>query len=187
MYDGLPFPRGKTYGDGVLTMTASLASALEGRLFRVPDDVNGTGFDVVLRCVRNKTGGDITVARTFAQFAVAAAGEWGRKIAVYGSGCTADLPSCAIDDAYPVGLVIVEHDLFWVVDEGPIEVKTGNTSVNLANGVPVSCDTDGDIAAATTTAGNAIVGYIDLATTEEDDATLMHARPYVSQRSDAAG
>lgn len=186
MYDGLPFPRGKTYGDGVLTMTATLASALEGKLYRVADTVNGTGFDVVLRCVRNKKGSTITVARTFAQFAVAAAGEWGRKIAVTGSGCTADLPSSGIDDAYEVGFEILDKDLFYVVDEGPVQVLTGNSGVNLANGVPVACDTDGDIAAATTTAGSAIVGYVDLATTEENTATLIHARPLVSQRSDPA-
>lgn len=186
-FRALPFKRGNTYADGEITMSLTTAKALEGRIYEVPDDVNGTGLTVKLRVVRNVTGSAITVARAFCQFKADDAGaQWGRHIGADGSGCTADLPSSAMDDAMIVDASIVENDLFYVVDEGPVQVVTGATAVDLNPHVGVACDGSGLVAAALAAAGKAIVGHIDVDTTDEGAVVLIHARPLVSQQSDPA-
>ena len=170
----LPFPRGQTMGDGVLTLTDTYRDSLEGRLFTVPDTVNATGMEVTLRVVKNDTGSAITVARDLCQFSVATAKDFGRRIDSHGSACTAGDISKPMDDAYTVAQSIPDDDLFYVVDEGPCQIRTESSSCSLTAQDAVAADGDGRINGAAAAAGEAVVGVIDATTAEESTAVLVY-------------
>lgn len=110
-YPQLPFPRGKTYSQGVYTPTATDGANLEGKRFTVPDERN-PGGEKVLMVVRNGNS-DVTVAKKVVGFSAlgtkALNGAWLATSGGIGK---------PIDDAYPDGMTIKAYDLFYVVDEG---------------------------------------------------------------------
>lgn len=159
----LPFDRGKTWSDGLITMTAALGAAQKclGRFYQAPDTVHKTGVPVTLLVVQNETGGDITAANKFASFRATAAKDFGRVIGAF-PNTTAGGLVVALDDAYTAGITIPEHDLFYVVVAGWVNVLTGAAVNNLAANVPVCSDNAGLIAnKATPAAGETPVGHLD--------------------------
>ncbi len=176
----LPFPRGSTYSDGpngAVTMTATTADELTGRLYVVRDTNHGTGLNVVLRCVRNTTGGSITIDGTAAlpQHRIYSfdgdSKDWGTEIdAVTGAIGEVGKP---IDDEYPGAMVIVENDLLYVVDEGPTKIVTAAASV--ANGLHESVTPDalGALHLNVTDGTEYKLGTIDAAQTDEDLDVLV--------------
>lgn len=111
----LPFPRGSTYNqDGVLTMTASYADHLEGKIYEVPDTVHGTGQTVKLRIVRN-AGSEITAANVLYEFDTNAL-DFGRVINTVTDGVGE--PCKPLDDDYTAGKKIAQYDLLYVVESG---------------------------------------------------------------------
>ncbi len=148
-YPQLPFPRGKTYSQGVYTPTAEDGAHLEGKRFTVPDERN-PGGEKVLMVVRNG-GTNVTVANKVVRFATL-----GTKAVDGAYTGTAGAIGKPIDDAYPAGTVIKAHDLFYVVDEGVVQVTktTGSgsgsgsgsgTGDNIAAGAKVYANADGVI------------------------------------------
>jgi hypothetical protein len=155
----LPFPRGTTYGDNVLTLTATLGQDHEGRVYEVPDSEHNTGVKVSLRVVRNLTGAAITVARRFCEMTSAASLDFGRKCAAFGGDVSAQgAVAKPLDDAYPLGMSIPANDLFYVGEEGPFTVLTESGAVNLAPGAPVACNADGTVDGTAAQAGEYVCG-----------------------------
>lgn len=173
----LPFPRGSTWNQGGgngLTLSATLPPiTLEGRVFEVPDTEHNLGGVVKLRVVRNDTGSALVVARKFAEFASAAAGDYGRKVDTFPAD-TAGAVCKPVDDAYAVGLSIAANDLFYVVEAGPCNVTTEASSVSLAAGAAVATDASGLVNGAAATEAEFIVGTMDAASEAESTAVLIH-------------
>jgi hypothetical protein len=159
-YVALPFERGKTaYEAGIpdLTLSATLGDEWLGREFEVTDTEHGTGEMIRLRVVKAMAA--ITVARKAVSFGTAAL-SLGRKTAspaIQSSG-TAGLLGLMIDDAYDVGKVIAQYDLFFCVVRGwcsALVVERGT----LAQHGPVMQHTDGSVMAAT--AASHVIGIAD--------------------------
>ncbi len=173
----LPFKRGTSANnESTLTLSDTVPDAgVEGRLYAVPDTVHGTGRFVILRLVKNDTGGDITIDnddRLFRAFSSTdALADFERRI----SGTAGDGAVCRpIDDAYPDGYVIAKWDHFYVVEQGPCYMTTGATAVDLSAGDPVVSDSAGAIRAAAASLGNYVVAVIDADTTDEDTQVVIH-------------
>ncbi len=143
----LPFPRGGTMSDfGQVTGSDTMWSHIEGRIYRVPDTVHNTGQEVLLRAVKNDSGGTLTVARKFMGFSLTSDYDFGRRC----DGTAGAGKVCKpMDDGYAVGLVIPDDDIFWVIEKGPATVKTEASAVNLAAGGAVASDSSGFINGAT--------------------------------------
>ncbi|KKL99534.1 hypothetical protein LCGC14_1813440 [marine sediment metagenome] len=156
----LPFPRGKTYGDRVVTLNDTTAKHLEGQIFEVEDTEHGTGMKVFLRCVKNDSGGSITSARRLYKFSTTDLLDFGRRISglVHEDGMICK----PMDDAYPVGTVIVDNDLFYVVEKGLCSITLEPTTVSLAAGDAVTTDQSGFLDGAVAGAGEYVVGIIDV-------------------------
>lgn len=159
----LPFPRGKTASGGLITPTVNYRKEVCGKFYWSPDTVHSTDVPVVLLTVRNRTGGDITVARKFAELDITHA--YGVANAVDTFPCdTAGGVCAALDDAYVVGGTIPENDLFYVVVYGFVSVLTDSAVNSLAAGGGVVSTNAGLIAnKATGAAGEFIVGRLDYA------------------------
>lgn len=173
----LPFPRGSTYSNGTLTMTATLADHLEARIFEVPDTEHGTGELVKLRVVRNDTGAAITAARDLCQLIhpTADALEAGRKCYAFGTDLSDHgVVAKPLDDAYTVGQSIVANDLFYVVEKGPCTVRTETVVVSLPRGTAVAADANGRINGARAAAGEYVVGTIDFACWTTSTDVVVH-------------
>ncbi len=155
----LPFPRGKTYADRVVTMGDLTAQNLEGTIHEVEDTVHGTGEKVFLRIVKNDSGSAITAARKLFYFAVGAK-DLGRRIA--GLTFAAGQLCKPLDDAYPVGFSIPDNDLFYVIEKGLCTILLEPVAVALAQGDAVTCDTQGFLDGAVAGAGEYVVGQIDV-------------------------
>lgn len=137
----LPFPRGSTNSDaGLVDLDDSSFSDLEGKIFEVPDTVHDTGQPILLRAVKNDSGSDITVARTFMGFSTSSPNDFGRRV----SGLAAAGAICKpMDDAYAVGFVIPDDDIFYVVERGPCDVNTVSSACDLAAGVGAASASSG--------------------------------------------
>jgi len=160
----LPFPRGKTGAQGLITPTSTYQGNLEGKAFFSEDTVHSTGVPVVVLCVRNTSGSAITVARKFAQFDNTTAKSCASAIDVFPNVTAGGL--CApLDDAYVVGGSIPDDDLFYVVIRGFCSVLTSASVTNLTAGEPVSSDNGGFIANVNggSAAGEFVVGTVDYA------------------------
>ncbi len=145
----------------------------EGRIFETSDTVHGTGQTIKLRVVKNDltaSGAAITVARDLCQFSSADEGDFGRRIGYFGTACSAGVVSKPLDDAYVVGSEIPDNDLFYVVEEGWCDIRTESSTANLSAHDPIAADGDGRINGAAAAAGEAVIGFIDQATTEESTA-----------------
>ena len=132
--DVLPFPRGSTWSDkSGMTLTASIANELTGRLFVVKDTQHDTGIRVILRCVRTNValtvGGTASVPLHQIFSFDGDTKDWGTEIdAITGAVGEVGKP---IDDAYPGAYVIPQYDLCYVVEEGPTKIgATTSMSVN---------------------------------------------------------
>ena len=158
----LPFPRGKTYADGVVTLdvtTYDTAKHLEGTIHEVEDTVHGTGEKVFLRIVKNESGAAITAARKLFYFGVSAL-DFGRRI--LGLTFAAGQVCKPLDDGYPIGFSIPDGDLFYVVEKGLCDILLEPTAVALSQGDAVTCDTQGFLDGAVAGAGEYVVGQIDV-------------------------
>ncbi len=130
----LPFPRGRTYGDGVLTLDDTSGSQLEGKLYEVKDTLHGTGIPVVLRVVKNEKGSTITADRLCLSFAVAESTDFGRR--VDGIAGTAGEIAKPVDDYYKtVGVTtFLDNDLFYLVESGMCDILTSATGTAASAG-----------------------------------------------------
>jgi hypothetical protein len=158
-------------------MTAALGAAQKclGKIYEAPDTVHDTGKPIKLLVVQNETGGDITVARKFGSFRATTAKDFGRIIGAF-PNTTAGGVAVALDDKYTVGTTILEHDLFYVVLEGPCNVLTAAAVNSLAANIGVVSDNAGLIAnKAAPAAGEFPVGALDyLATYVASTATRVY-------------
>ncbi len=170
----LPFPRGKTYGDSVVTLdvtTYDTAKHLEGTIHEVEDTVHGTGEKVFLRIVKNRSGAAITAARRFYRFYTGALALGRRILGV----ANVDGQLCKpLDDKYVVGFSIPNGDLFYVLEEGPCSVVTNAVSVSLVGGDAVATDQLGAISGAAAIAGEYVVGQIDVNCNAESAVVVIH-------------
>ncbi len=158
----LPFPRGKTYGDGVVTLDVTnhdTAKHLEGTIHEVEDTVHGTGQKVFLRIVKNESGAAITAARKLFYFGVSPL-DFGRRILglVFANGMVCK----PLDDAYPIAFSIPDGDLFYVVEKGLCTIQLESTAVALSQGDAVTTDQSGLLDGAVAGAGEYVVGQIDV-------------------------
>ncbi len=167
----LPFPRGSTYNQlAALTMTATLGAEWEGREFDVEDTEHGTGVTVVLRIVRNTTGGSITPANQLFTFD-GDAKDFGRQVDAV-TNTIGDL-CVPIDDVYGAIPVIAENDLFYVVMRGPCKIMSGTSSMAVNARDAVTSDAVGALEINLAAAGEFVIGTADAAITEEDVASLI--------------
>jgi hypothetical protein len=175
--NALPFERGRTYCDGVVTPGATLFDSLLGKTFRVPDTVNSTGQHVYLVAVKNSTGSAITVVRKFFSFEIDTAKDFPRYCGALPNTSAGGIV-LALDDAYTVGASIPNNDIFWAVCEGPVSVLTGASIASLAAGGGVASDNAGLIAdQATAAASEFVYGTLNyLATYVINTATLVNAQ-----------
>lgn len=158
----LPFPRGQTFGDGVLTLSDTYHHAQEGRVYEVPDTVHGTGVKVKLRVVKNDTGAAITVARNLCEFDGPDAYDFGRRVTSFGNNLSGQGVVCKpLDDAYAVGQVIPDQDLFYVCEEGPCTILTETGVVALPAGTALAANAQGTIDGARAAAGYYVIGTND--------------------------
>ncbi len=184
-YLALPWPRGQTESDqGNVAVSTTRLKEYEGRLYKASDTEHGTGQDVTLRIVRNTSGGDITVANDFCQFELTTEG-FGRKVSRFGTDCTAGDPGCALDDAYKL-VTILENDLFYVIDKGPVKVRNDLAGSNgRAAHDALAIDTNGRIKQAVAAAGEAVVGTQDETNTVASAECLMYARSLFDQQTES--
>lgn len=165
--DNPPFERGSTLWEGDTTaISTSEALGLEGKRFTVQDTVHGTGHQVVLQCVRNGTGSAITVVR--GEGYEYTAGEVNREVA--GLADAGEFGH-VIDDAYPVGYSIPDDDLFYVVAEGPVDVRS-NAAYSAGDALAI-VGTSGEFD--TATEGHYVWGIADEAATAGDQLKRMIA------------
>ncbi len=170
----LPFPRGKTYGDGVVTLDVTnydTAKHLEGTVHEVEDTVHGTGVKVFLRIVKNRSGSAITAARKFYRWYTGSLAMGRRILGV----ANVDGQLCKpLDDKYVVGVSIPNGDLFYVLEEGPCSVTTEAASVSLVGGDAVTTDQLGVIKGTAAAAGEYVVGQIDVNCDAESAVVVIH-------------
>ena len=174
----LPFPRGKTMAQGVVTPDDSYFEHLEGRLFEAKDTVHGTGVPVILRVVKNDKGSAITIStdgETFFKYSTTDAKDWGRRISAINN--VAGGVAKPIDDFYTEGSdpvsSIPDDDLFYIVEQGPCYAKTEASSVNLSAGDPIASDNAGLVNGAVAAAGETVLGTIDEDCTTTSTAVLV--------------
>lgn len=172
----LPFPRGSTYSDGgLVTMTATYADGLEGRVFETEDTVHNTGQKIKLRVLRNSTGGAITVARNFCEISRAASLAWGRKCSAFGASLSGQgVVAKPLDDAYTVGQTIPENDLFYVVEAGPCGVLTDANAIALPAGSAIATDAAARIHATAAAAGEYVIGTLDRSAVVSSQEVIVH-------------
>jgi len=174
--NALPFDRGCTASNwGQITPDDSTWSQLEGKIVKVLDTVHGTGGDTLLRIVKNDSGADITVARKFMGFSTASDYDYGRRVSGFAG---AGAPCKPLDDAYNVGDVIPDDDLFYVIEEGYATVKTEASAVDLPAGAAVVSDASGFVDGVMAAYGSGFAaGMIGPATTttESDIAVCVFA------------
>jgi len=150
----LPFPRGQTLYDGA-TSVDDTAKKIIGQCFEVPDTLHGSGSRVVLRAVQNDKGSAITPELKFYSFQSGSHDEWGTKVDGV-CGTEGELGKPMDDYTRTTKLSsIVDHDVFFVVEEGNCRVlKTATTSFTA--GMAVQTNVRGKALRAA--AGDVVVG-----------------------------
>lgn len=177
----LPFARGDTLAQGVLSMDTSVANNLVGKLYWTEDTQHSTGTMVCLRVVRAEVA--LTVARKFVAWGTDA-DDFGRTVASFAP--TAGSATKPIDDVYTAGSTISQYDLFYVIESGPVLVVTEGSSVNLAAQAPVATDASGCVNGAAAAAGETVIGHIDEASTDTSTNVQIWVAPGL-RASEAAG
>ena len=171
----LPFPRGSTWGDrgrAGLTLSDTVPSTQEGMEYVVQDTVNGTLRPVTLIVLKNDTGSAITVAKKFLKFSSTSAKDLFRRCAGYNDSAGGIV--VAMDDKYTAGITIPDDDLFYAVIEGPVQLTTEASSVNLAAGDSVASDASAYVNGAAAAAGEFVAGVIDAASTTAGEEVLVY-------------
>jgi len=131
----LPFARGQTLYEGA-TSVDDTAKRIIGQCFEVPDTLHGSGGRVTLRAVQNDKTSAITPALKGYKFGSGTKDEWGAKVT--GEVTTNGGHGKPMDDYTRItGLAsIVDHDVFFVVEEGNCRVlKTATTSFTAGDAV----------------------------------------------------
>jgi len=159
----LPFNRGLTAAEGLITPTSTYRAELEGRAYYSEDSEHDSNQLIVLLCVRNLTGSAITVARKCGEFKTTAALAMVSQMLTFPCD-TAGAVALPIDDAYAVGASIPANDLFYVVLQGWCDILTGAAVTNLSAGIPITVDNAGLIAnKAQPAAGEFVLGKLEYA------------------------
>lgn len=144
--NGLPFPRGQTYGDGTLTLTSSIGEHLLGRVYKTTDS---SGRDLWLRVVRADSAltnvGGKTVSYT--------SGKVGKNVDAL-TNAAGEIASI-VDDEYATTYDISQYDLFYVVEEGDVDAAADST-VNAAGQAVMAEGSGDDVIVAT--AGSFVIG-----------------------------
>lgn len=124
----LPFPRGQTFSYGesdLLDANGVLGQEYEGLLVVAHDvdEAPGKARPLILRIVRNETGGDIDLSSKsvspWYKFA-ATGGTFGCQVA---GAVSADGDVAKPVDPKHLGKTIQQHDLFYVVEQGVIDAE----------------------------------------------------------------
>lgn len=158
----IPFPRGATAADGLMTPTSTWRQEIEGKAYWVPDTQHDSSEVMLLLCVRNETGGSITVERKFGEFKLDAATVMAKQFGTFPCNNLGEV-ALPIDDAYTDGATIVEHDLFHVVLRGWCNVLSGSVT-NFWAGMGVCTNSTGLINdALQVPAGSFVIGRLDYA------------------------
>jgi hypothetical protein len=121
LYENMPFDRGASY-DCQNDETAAVH--LEGREFIHQDQTYGTGMNVKVRIVRNRSGATLTGRRAVSYNTVAGKVD----VEVSGYATVAGARAHVVDDMLTGS--VADKNLFYVVVEGPCLAKT-----DLAGGV----------------------------------------------------
>ena len=168
----LPFPRGYTAADGVVTPDDSWKSELEGQVFWTEDTEHGTGYLIGLMVVKNDTGAAITIARRFCEFSITDSLDFRRRIGTFPAN-TEGAVAVPLDDAYTVGNTIADDDLFYVLVSGPCSVETGGVG-NFVAGMSVMTSALGKIRdLAAVPAGDFVIGTLDTAASYTANSTAI--------------
>lgn len=122
----LPFARGTTLCDGQATPADGNYKAIVGQVFEVWDAVNKYGTPLKLRAV--EADEEITVTSKCVSFTVATQEDYGRKVTA--ADVTAGKIGKPIDPEYVrLGVsTIPNYDVFWVVEEGDVEILTSSSN-----------------------------------------------------------
>jgi len=185
----LPFPRGKTASQGNITPDATYAQELEGKFFWSEDTQHATNIPLVVLCVRNRTGGAITVARKFCEMDITTAKSSPSAVDTFPCN-TAGAVALPLDDVYVVGSTIASLDLFFVVAYGFCSVLTTASVTNLTAGESIATDNAGLIpnTAGGAAAGEFVIGRCDYAASYvASTATRMFVCPANLALPPAAG
>lgn len=167
----LPWDRGSTLGDnGAWTPTIDDGVDLEGRCFLTDDTINLTSEEIVLRIVRNESGGALTCEKKFYRWA---SGYFNRRVA--GLCNAAGMVGKPMDEQYVDDSVtsIAEHDLFYLIEAGPTKVLTEAGAVALAAHAAIATDNAGLINGVAAQAGEAELGTVSAAATLVDTEVLV--------------
>ena len=126
----LPFDRGDTFDKGNTSVSTQDGTNLEGKEYLIEDTNNGTGAYVRLRATRNRSGFALAPKRLVATGGNNLLGQ----VAGYASTTQGQYVAGVVDDQYTSS--VPDKDLFWMVVEGPVLVKTAleanaNNVVNL--------------------------------------------------------
>lgn len=146
----LPFPRGTTWsGKGVVELDGSPV-VLEGALFRVKDKHVHTGQEVemVLRCVRNGGSSALTVVNAAGYpllVKLSPDQDWERKAVALATAAT-NIAKPA-DPAYPASFSVPAGDLFYVVEQGYLNVAKDNVAKSVGHYLTANANSVAAIAA----------------------------------------
>ena len=155
----LPFARATTLFENVSSPSDEGAKRMLGKLYEVEDRLHGTGLPVILRAVQNDAAAAYTVPVTgstqFMGFATTDIKKYGRKF----SGVVAAQGAVgkALDDYYSAGRgpdTIPDHDVCFVVEEGPVSVLSTTTAYTMGQAVTIGSTGKAEQAAT----GNYIAG-----------------------------
>lgn len=157
LYENLPFQRGATYG----VTDETQAVHLEGREYIHQDTEYGTGMNVRVRVVRNRSGAAL-VGRRAVSFATTAGKH---EVEVSGYAAVGSARAYVVDDLLTS---VPDKDLFFVVVEGPCLAKTalsGDVSNLIVQGdylhamtaATTGATTAGRLAAATLTGATSVL------------------------------
>ena len=165
----LPWPRGKTACYDEVTPAATIYDQFCGQVYEAEDTVHGTKQKVLLRVMRLEAA--ITSANKFYKSGTTAL-DFGRTISALNN--VAGGPCWALDDAYTEGTSLLQYDLAYFVEEGPVYVDTELSAVSLAQHGTVVSDASGLVDGAAPAAGNCILGRIDAASTTTNSRVVVH-------------
>ena len=168
----LPFPRGETYGQGGLTLSATNGAHLDGKIVETIDD-SGNVLKLRIVCA------DAALTDVGGKCVSFTSGSVGKNVNAL---TDADGEIAAIvDDAYATTDDIEQYDRFYVVEEGDVDA-VADATVNAAE-IAVMADASGD-GVITATAGKFVIGVSNEAVS--DGIASIHVGGNLKP-SDAAG
>lgn len=172
----LPFARAATLFGEVSSPSDEGAKRTLGQVYQAKDLLHGTGLPVILRAVQNDAAVAYTIPATGSVYGMAFQStdreDFGRKIngVLDANGGVAK----ALDDYYSMGrgpTTIPDHDVCYVVEEGPVSVFKTDTS--FTHGQAVAFNSNGKAMQAGT--GNYIAGAASTAYTTSQTSMILMA------------